>query len=61
MLEPIRVLFQTLLHAARDLVTLTSLAMPSRAQLAADNLFLESSLSSPWQSGLPPLQGCLAS
>ncbi len=37
---PVRPLFQTLLQVARDLVALIASAMRSRAQLAAENLFL---------------------
>jgi putative transposase len=44
MLRPIRTLFQTLLRVAQDLVSLISLAMRSRAQLAAENLFLRKQL-----------------
>src|SRR6266849_17969 len=44
MLGPVRTLFRTIVHVARDLVALISLAMRSRAQLAAENLFLRKQL-----------------
>jgi hypothetical protein len=37
-------LLRTILHVARDLVSLTSSVMRSRAQLAAENLFLRKQL-----------------
>ena len=40
MLGPVRPLFQTLVQVARYLVALIASAMRSRAQLAAENLFL---------------------
>jgi putative transposase len=44
MVSPARHLFQTILSVTRDLVSLTSSAMRSRAQLAAENLFLRKQL-----------------
>jgi hypothetical protein len=44
MLGPVRTLFQTLVKVARDLVALIASAMRSRAQLAAENLFLRKQL-----------------
>ena len=44
MLEPIRCLFQTFVQVARDLVALIVSVMRSRAQLAAENLFLRKQL-----------------
>ena len=44
MIEPGRTLFRTIIRVARDLVALMSLAMRSRAQLAAENLFLRKQL-----------------
>jgi hypothetical protein len=44
MLGPVRPLFQTLIQTARDLVALIASAMRSRAQLAAENLFLRKQL-----------------
>jgi len=40
MIGPVQILFRMSLRVARDLVELISLAMRSRAQLAAENLFL---------------------
>ena len=44
MINPARHLLDTTLAVARDLVSLTSSAMRSRAQLAAENLFLRKQL-----------------
>ncbi len=44
MVSPARHLLQTILSVTRDLVSLTSSAMRSRAQLAAENLFLRKQL-----------------
>jgi hypothetical protein len=44
MVGPVRSLNGTNLHVGRDLVTLISAAMRSRAQLAAENLFLRKQL-----------------
>ena len=39
-----RILFQTILHVANDVVSVISTMMRSRAQLAAENLFLRKQL-----------------
>jgi putative transposase len=44
MTECSKVLLRTILRVATDLVSLTSSAMRSRAQLAAENLFLRKQL-----------------
>src|SRR5579864_2971283 len=44
MLGPVRPLFQTIFQVARDLAALIASAMRSRAQLAAENLFLRKQL-----------------
>ncbi len=44
MLGPVRPLFGTILHVGLDLVAVISAAMRSRAQLAAENLFLRKQL-----------------
>src|SRR4030095_5468464 len=44
MLGPVRTLFRTIVHVAHDLVALICLAMRSRAQLAAETLFLRKQL-----------------
>jgi transposase InsO family protein len=44
MLGPVRPLFQTFFQIGRDLVALIASAMQSRAQLAAENLFLRKQL-----------------
>ena len=44
MLGPFRTLTGTVVHVARDIVAQISLAMRSRAQLAAENLFLRKQL-----------------
>jgi hypothetical protein len=44
MLGPVRPLFGTVLHIGRDLAALILSAMRSRAQLAAENLFLRKQL-----------------
>jgi hypothetical protein len=44
MLGPVRPLFQTIFRVARDLGALILSAMRSRAQLAAENLFLRKQL-----------------
>jgi hypothetical protein len=44
MLGPVRTLFRTILHVAHDLVAPIALAMRSRAQLAAENLFVRKQL-----------------
>ena len=44
MIEPARNLLRTIPAVARDLVSLMSSAMRSRAQLAAENLFLRKQL-----------------
>jgi putative transposase len=44
MLGPVWTLFRTIRQVARDLIALISLAMRSRAQFAAENLFLRKQL-----------------
>src|SRR5262245_20787315 len=44
MLGPVWTLFRTIRHVARDLIVLISSAIRSRAQLAAENLFLRKQL-----------------
>jgi hypothetical protein len=50
-------LFRTLVAVARDLASLASSAMRSRAQLAAENLFLRKQLALYQERGVKPRRG----